>query len=67
MLASTGRHAADVREAMLLVLKRGLEANHQHSAVLWPLYLHEYVRQPGNAATASLCVFGSRLAPYECC
>ncbi|PRW20615.1 hypothetical protein C2E21_8844 [Chlorella sorokiniana] len=35
---------------MLLVLKRGLEANHQHSAVLWPSYLHGYVQQPGCAA-----------------
>lgn len=47
------RAAAEVREAMLLVLKRGLEANHQHSAVLWPSYLHGYVRQPGAAAAAA--------------
>lgn len=39
--------AAAVREAMLLVLKRGLERN-RHSAALWPLYLRLYVQQPGG-------------------
>lgn len=36
-----------VREGALLILKRGLEQN-RSSAVLWPLYLHLYVQQPGG-------------------